>query len=112
MRNIILNCIYCGNNITTSTKEHIIQSALGSNLHSFSILCSDCNNYFARSESGKIDDVISEQFKIFRNFFIIWGDRNTPPPVLKNVRTKTGRIMNLAPGGVPLASYLSARITL
>jgi len=97
-----MDCIYCEKEINKKSKEHIIQSALGSNLKSVNLLCEDCNNYFARNESGKIDDVFVEQFKEFRNILNIWGDRKTPPPTLRNVSIVDGVPLHLAPGGHPI----------
>ncbi|WP_040508797.1 HNH endonuclease [Leptospira wolffii] len=95
-----MKCIYC-ESAEANSKEHIIQSALGSNLKSSIILCASCNNYFSTKESGYVDQSIVNAFSAFRNFFSIWGDRNTPPPILKNIGTKSGKKYDIAPGLVP-----------
>lgn len=97
-----MKCIYCKNIITSTSTEHIIQSAFGSNLKSKNIICPDCNNFFSRNESGKIDDVLANQFKEIRNLLNIWGDRKTPPPTLRNVAIIDGVPLHLGPGGVPI----------
>jgi hypothetical protein len=97
-----MNCIYCTNEITKVSKEHIMQSALGCYKKSTKLLCPDCNNYFARAESGNIDTEFTEQFGLFRNLLNIWGDRNTPPPILYNMGTFEGHSYHVAPGGRPI----------
>ena len=88
--------------ITTPSSEHIIQSALGSKLKSSKLLCADCNNYFSRKDSGYMDSCLVDQFNLFRNLFSIWGDRRTPPPVLRNVGEIEGKTIHLGPGGTPI----------
>lgn len=97
----MIPCIYCEINEANS-KEHIIQSALGSKFVSKSLICADCNNYFSRHESGNIDQELVNAYSLFRNLFCIWGDRRTPPPILHGVKTVSGKIFDLGPGGVPL----------
>ena len=43
-----LNCVYCGKTITTRSREHIIQNALGGLYESEDICCPECNNYISR----------------------------------------------------------------
>lgn len=38
------NCVYCGKEILTESREHVIQNALGGLYESTSICCGDCNN--------------------------------------------------------------------
>lgn len=97
-----LKCIYCEDSINSSSVEHIIQSALGSNLKSRNLLCAECNNYFSHKDSGNIDSCLVDQFKLFRNLFSIWGDRRTPPPVLRNVGKIDGMTIHFGPGGTPI----------
>ena len=66
------------------------------------LLCPDCNNYFSRKESGNIDSQFVDQFSLFRNLFNIWGDRNSPPPTLRNVAEIDGCPLHLGPGGTPI----------
>ena len=97
-----MNCIYCEELITNPSSEHIIQSALGSKLKSSNLLCADCNNYFSRKDSGYMDSCLVDPFNLFRNLFSIWGDRRTPPPVLRNVGKIEGKTIHLGPGGTPI----------
>lgn len=39
-----MNCVYCGNEIIATSKEHIIQNALGGLKESIKICCGVCNN--------------------------------------------------------------------
>lgn len=41
-------CVYCGNVITTRSKEHIIQNAIGGLYESEDICCDKCNNYLSK----------------------------------------------------------------
>ena len=43
-----LNCVYCGKPITTRSREHIIQNALGGLYESEDICCPECNNYISK----------------------------------------------------------------
>lgn len=97
-----MNCIYCLNPIVKTTKEHIIQSSLGSSIKSTKIICQDCNNYFSRKDSGNIDKELVGQFNVLLNLLNVWGDRNNPPPTLKNVGEIGNHKINLGPGGTPI----------
>jgi hypothetical protein len=89
-----------------------MQSALGCYKKSTKLLCPDCNNYFARSESGNIDTEFTEQFKLFRNLLNVWGDRKTPPPILYNMGNFDSHLYHVAPGGKPiLAKSLREQIS-
>ena len=44
----ISNCVYCGEKITTPSREHVIQNALGGLYESTDICCPGCNNYVSR----------------------------------------------------------------
>ena len=41
-------CVYCGKVITKSSKEHVIQNALGGKYESEDICCGECNNYVSK----------------------------------------------------------------
>ena len=45
----ITNCVYCNKEITTRSKEHVIQNALGGLYESTDICCPECNNYISRA---------------------------------------------------------------
>lgn len=42
------NCVYCGQEITTRSREHVIQNALGGLYESTDICCPQCNNYLSK----------------------------------------------------------------
>lgn len=42
------NCVYCDKEITTRSREHVIQNALGGLYESEDICCPECNNYVSR----------------------------------------------------------------
>ena len=42
------NCIYCNREITTRSKEHVIQNALGGLYESEDICCPECNNFISQ----------------------------------------------------------------
>ena len=42
------NCVYCNKEITTRSREHVIQNALGGLYESEDICCPECNNYISR----------------------------------------------------------------
>ena len=42
------NCVYCNKEITTPSREHVIQNALGGLYESEDICCPECNNYVSR----------------------------------------------------------------
>ena len=44
----IQNCVYCGNEITKRSSEHVIQNALGGRYESTDICCPECNNYISQ----------------------------------------------------------------
>ncbi|WFA82705.1 HNH endonuclease [Paenibacillus amylolyticus] len=91
-------CIYCNAEIIEKSNEHIIHSALGSNLQSNKIICKECNNYFSTKESGYIDNKFVEQFAVIRNLLNIKSDRGKTPPVIKNLEHEGNAIL-LEPGG-------------
>lgn len=51
-------CVYCGNEITEESKEHIIQNALGGLYESTDICCKECNN----NACSKIDEKFTSIF--------------------------------------------------
>lgn len=42
------NCVYCNKEITTRSREHVIQNALGGLYESEDICCPECNNYISK----------------------------------------------------------------
>ena len=42
------SCVYCNREITTPSREHVIQNALGGLLESEDICCPGCNNYISQ----------------------------------------------------------------
>lgn len=42
------HCVYCNKEITTRSREHVIQNALGGLFESEDICCPECNNYISR----------------------------------------------------------------
>ena len=42
------HCVYCNKEITTRSREHVIQNALGGLYESEDICCPECNNYVSR----------------------------------------------------------------
>lgn len=42
------NCVYCGKEIVTRSREHVIQNALGGLYESEDICCPECNNYISK----------------------------------------------------------------
>ena len=42
------NCVYCNKEITTRSREHVIQNALGGLYESEDICCPECNNYVSK----------------------------------------------------------------
>ena len=42
------NCVYCGNEITARSREHVIQNAIGGLYESTDICCPQCNNYISK----------------------------------------------------------------
>lgn len=49
-----MKCVYCGNEITKESKEHIIHNALGGQAESVKICCGSCNN--------KVREIIDNPF--------------------------------------------------
>ena len=96
-----MRCIYCKANILKPSIEHIMQSALGCTAKSDKLICSDCNNFFSRKESGNIDTTFVKQFDLFRNFLRISGEHNSQAPTLRNVGELNGMKIDLAPGAKP-----------
>ena len=79
------HCIYCNKEITTRSKEHVIQNALGGLLESTDICCADCNNFISKHIDApftkifnpiisRIENFCSEQETTVDDVMIILGD--------------------------------------
>lgn len=54
-------CYICGDEITDAnrTDEHIILNAIGGHLHSYTIICKDCNNRMGETADAKLAEDLS-----------------------------------------------------
>ena len=79
------NCVYCGKAILDTSKEHIIQNALGGLYESENICCSDCNNIVSKH--------IDAPFTKIFNPIIGQIDRFTKTNNEKSTSSYTGKAM-------------------
>lgn len=54
-------CYICGNELTEENKsnEHIILNAIGGHLHSYTIMCKDCNSRLGETADSKLAEDLS-----------------------------------------------------
>lgn len=91
-------CTICkaGFNVTGNTVEHIVLSALGGKKTSNKYLCSSCNN----KAGSTVDKDLSEEIAFLRNTLNLKNGKGKKPPKIK-VDLKSGRKLELRPGGIP-----------
>lgn len=66
-------CYICGDEITDKncTDEHVILNALGGHLHSYTIICKDCNNRMGESADARL----AEDLSLFTDFLSVKKNR-------------------------------------
>lgn len=54
-------CYICGNEITDAnrTDEHVILNSIGGHLHSYTIICKNCNNKMGEAADAKLAEDLS-----------------------------------------------------
>lgn len=62
------NCVYCGKHITTRSREHVIQNALGGLYESTDICCPECNNYVSKYIDAPFTRVFNPIISRIENF--------------------------------------------
>ena len=65
-------CYICDEEITdaNSTDEHVILNAIGGHLHSYTIICKDCNNRMGETADAKLAEDLSfftDMLKVKKN---------------------------------------------
>lgn len=88
------HCIYCRGHFETSTREHILQNALGTTWTCDHIVCNEHQKFFGDT----IDLELAKQMEMFRNFFEVKTGRGGEPRRLDRLPTTDGRIRSLEPG--------------
>lgn len=95
-------CLFCDADLNPGSEEHVFLSALGARLVTAKAICSGCNNAFANSSTGKIDDALADSYVHVRNALQIWTGRNKAPPTIANAGVLDGGVsFDLAPGFTP-----------
>lgn len=63
-----MNCVYCGKVITKSSKEHIVQNALGGLYESEEICCEKCNNFLSKNVDAPFTKIFNPIISRIDNF--------------------------------------------
>ncbi len=100
-----ITCIYCYEEISAGSGEHVILSALGGKKQSRSLCCEKCNNRLG----NEIDRDIAEQLQIFSNMIGIITGRNKPAPTILGFKMGDGSSVNLESGGKPTLAKASVK---
>lgn len=90
-------CIYCGSEFKSANGEHILQNSLGARWTSEIVVCNNCQKDFGDT----IDPAVAEGFAWLRNVFDVFTGRGKRASTIKKLPTASGRVVDLAPGGVP-----------
>lgn len=72
-------CVYCGKVITETSKEHIIQNALGGLYESTGICCPDCNNLISRFVDVPFTKIFNPIISQIVNFAKTNKEKSSPP---------------------------------
>ncbi|MBQ5699713.1 MAG: hypothetical protein IIV74_00255, partial [Alphaproteobacteria bacterium] len=73
-----LNCVYCNKEITTRSREHVIQNALGGLYESEDICCPDCNNYISREIDAPFTKIFNPILGNIENLAKTNNKKSTP----------------------------------
>lgn len=96
-------CLFCDASLNPGSQEHVFLSALGGRLISRQAICVACYEGFAKGD--KIDDSLSDGFRVLRCALMIWSGRDHPPPTIGRAgRMDDGSDYDLAPGFIPILS--------
>ena len=72
------NCIYCNQEITARSKEHVIQNALGGLYESEDICCPDCNNFISKHIDAPFTKIFNPIISRIDNFSKTNNTKSTP----------------------------------
>ena len=72
------NCIYCNREITTRSKEHVIQNALGGLYESEDICCPECNNFISKHIDVPFTTIFNPIISRIDNFSKTNNTKSTP----------------------------------
>ena len=72
------NCIYCNREITTRSKEHVIQNALGGLYESEDICCPECNNFISQHIDAPFTKIFNPIISRIDDFSKTNNTKSTP----------------------------------
>ncbi|MBR4860220.1 MAG: hypothetical protein IKV10_02885, partial [Alphaproteobacteria bacterium] len=73
------NCIYCNQEITMRSKEHVIQNALGGLYESEDICCPECNNFISKHIDAPFTKIFNPIISRIDGFSKTNNTKSTPP---------------------------------
>ena len=73
------NCVYCNKEITTRSREHVIQNALGGLYESEDICCPECNNYISKCIDAPFTKIFNPVIGQIDNFSKTNKTKSCPP---------------------------------
>ncbi|MDW3024166.1 MAG: HNH endonuclease [Alphaproteobacteria bacterium] len=96
------NCIYCNREITTRSKEHVIQNALGGLYESEDICCPECNNFISKHIDVPFTKIFNPIISRIDDFSKTNNTKSTPPCTGKvvyngkcyNANIKAGKVVS------------------
>ncbi len=95
------NCVYCGQEITTRSREHVIHNALGGLYESVDICCPGCNNYISRCIDAPFTKIFNPIIGQIQNFS---KTNKTELPPCTGHAMYNGKIYNVGIKGTRIAS--------
>lgn len=87
-------CIYSNEEFAESTGEHILQNFLGARWTSNEIVCNELQANFGET----IDVALERSLQPIRNLFGTRGGRGGVGPILRNLESTSGELLDLEPG--------------
>lgn len=72
-------CVYCNKEITTRSREHVIQNALGGLYESVDICCPECNNYISKCIDVPFTKIFNPVIGQIDNFSKTNKTKSCPP---------------------------------
>ena len=72
-------CVYCNKEITTRSREHVIQNALGGLYESVDICCPECNNYISKCIDAPFTKIFNPVIGQIDNFSKTNKTKSCPP---------------------------------
>lgn len=103
-------CIYCNQEITTPSKEHVIQNALGGLYESTDICCPQCNNYISKYIDAPFTTIFNPIISRIDKFSKTNNTKSEPPCTGYVIYNGQKYIANIKSGKVVSCPELSRQL--